>query len=172
MFGYPVLDLGDGLIYTNYVRGDGFFISNIAPAVMMLADVALFARYHKRFNRRIAIAFWIYILLPIGAAVAQIFFVMFIAMMKQTTEEYKRQKTESARLDTELSMATRIQEDMLPNIFPAMIEALRTAENDTPEDIIQAVDIAINSFVKDAPQFDDLTMLCLEYRGSDDSSTH
>ena len=133
-YSYPVLDLGDGLIYTNYVRGDWYFISNIAPALMMLADVVLFARYHKRFNKRIAIAFWIYILLPIAAAVAQIFYseaqfiiwatviatvVMFIAMMKQTTEDYKRQKVESARLDTELSMATRIQEDMLPNIFPA-----------------------------------------------------
>ena len=132
-YSYPVLDLGDGLIYTNYVRGDGYFISNIAPAVMMLADVVLFARYHKRFNKRIAVAFWIYILLPIAAAIAQLFYseaqfiiwatvistiVMFSAMMKQTTEEYKRQKTESARLDTELSMATRIQEDMLPSVFP------------------------------------------------------
>lgn len=122
------------LMYILYSRGDFYFISNLAPAVMMIADVVLFARYHKRFNKRIAIAFWIYILLPIAAAVAQIFYseaqfiiwatvistiVMFIAMMKQTTEEYKRQKVESARLDTELSMATRIQEDMLPNIFPA-----------------------------------------------------
>ena len=131
---YPVLDLGDGLIYTNYVRGDGYFISNIVPIVMMLADVVLYARYHKCFNKRIAIAFWIYILLPIAAAIAQIFYseaqfiiwatvistiLMFTAMMKQTTEEYKRQKTETARLETELSMATRIQEDMLPSIFPA-----------------------------------------------------
>ena len=136
-YSYPVLDLGDGLIYTNYVRGDGYFISNIAPAVMMLADVVLFTRYHKRFDKRIAVAFWLYILLPIAAAAAQIFYdeaqfiiwatvistvVMFTAMMKQTTEEYKRQKTESARLETELSMATRIQEDMLPNTFPAFPE--------------------------------------------------
>lgn len=122
-YSFPALDLGNGLIFTNYVRGDGYFISNIAPAVMMLADVVLYARYYKRFNKRIAVAFWLYILLPIAAAVAQLFYsqaqfiiwatvistvVMFIAMMRQTTEEYKRQKVESARLDTELSMATRI----------------------------------------------------------------
>ena len=131
-YNYEYLD--DALMYILYVRGDGYFISNIAPAMMMLADVVLFTRYHKRFDKRIAVAFWLYILLPIAAAVAQIFYseaqfiiwatvistvVMFIAMMRQTTEEYKRQKTESARLDTELSMATRIQEDMLPNTFPA-----------------------------------------------------
>ena len=136
-YSFPALDLGDGLIFINYVRGDQYYISNIAPALMMVADVLLYARYFKRLDRRISIAFWIFILLPIAAAIAQLFYseaqfiiwatvistvVMFSAMMKQTTEEYKRQKTESARLETELSMATRIQEDMLPDEFPAFTD--------------------------------------------------
>ena len=52
-----------------------------------------------------------------------------------------------------------------------MIEALRTAENGTPKDILEAVDAAVNKFVGDAPQFDDLTMLCIEYNGASEDKT-
>lgn len=34
-----------------------------------------------------------------------------------------------------------------------------------PEEILPAVKREIDAFVKDAPQFDDITMLCMEYRG-------
>ena len=50
-----------------------------------------------------------------------------------------------------------------------MIEALRSAENGTPKDILSAVDEAVNRFVGDAPQFDDQTMLCIEYDGENES---
>lgn len=33
-----------------------------------------------------------------------------------------------------------------------------------PNEILPAVKADIDAFVKDAPQFDDITMLCLEYR--------
>jgi len=46
-----------------------------------------------------------------------------------------------------------------------MVDALRSAENEAPKEIVQAVDRAVADFVKDAPQFDDLTMLCLHYKG-------
>ena len=46
-----------------------------------------------------------------------------------------------------------------------MLAALREAEEGTPEQILGSVDRAVAAFVKDAPQFDDLTMLCVEYRG-------
>jgi serine phosphatase RsbU (regulator of sigma subunit) len=46
-----------------------------------------------------------------------------------------------------------------------LIDALRPAEDSDPKSIIEAVDAAIRGFVKDAPQFDDITMLCMEYRG-------
>ena len=36
-----------------------------------------------------------------------------------------------------------------------------------PQEILKNVREAVDSFVKDAEQFDDLTMLCLEYRGKD-----
>ena len=43
--------------------------------------------------------------------------------------------------------------------------ALNTCPDGTPEEILHAVKSAVDAFVGDAEQFDDLTMLCLEYRG-------
>ena len=47
-----------------------------------------------------------------------------------------------------------------------MISALNTCADDSPEAILRGVHSAVNTFVGDAEQFDDLTMLCLEYHGS------
>lgn len=45
-----------------------------------------------------------------------------------------------------------------------MLEALNTSQDKTPEEILKTVRSAVDGFVQDAEQFDDLTMLCLEYR--------
>jgi sigma-B regulation protein RsbU (phosphoserine phosphatase) len=49
-----------------------------------------------------------------------------------------------------------------------MIEALRTADDKSPKEVLETVDAAVNAFVGEAPQFDDLTMLCIEYKGQDE----
>lgn len=46
-----------------------------------------------------------------------------------------------------------------------MITALQQHQNGRTEDILHGIDLAVYEFVGDAEQFDDLTMLCLEYRG-------
>ena len=46
-----------------------------------------------------------------------------------------------------------------------MIEALNTDPDATPQQILKNVRSSVDAFVKDAEQFDDLTMLCLEYKG-------
>ena len=46
-----------------------------------------------------------------------------------------------------------------------MIEALNRRKDNSPEQVLHDVRRAVDDFVKDAEQFDDLTMLCLEYRG-------
>ena len=46
-----------------------------------------------------------------------------------------------------------------------MINALNADPDATPEQLLKNVRTAVDDFVKDAEQFDDLTMLCLEYRG-------
>ena len=40
--------------------------------------------------------------------------------------------------------------------------------NATPDRILKNVRKAVDDFVEEAEQFDDLTMLCLEYKGRDD----
>ncbi len=45
-----------------------------------------------------------------------------------------------------------------------IIEALNQVKDRSTKDILQKVSESIVDFVKDAPQFDDITMVCLEYR--------
>ncbi|MBR4428714.1 MAG: serine/threonine-protein phosphatase, partial [Clostridia bacterium] len=47
-----------------------------------------------------------------------------------------------------------------------MLEALNGCASSSPRDILGAVRASVDGFVKEAEQFDDLTMLCLEYRGT------
>ena len=47
-----------------------------------------------------------------------------------------------------------------------MIEALNAKPDATPKEVLTTVREAVDGFVGDAEQFDDLKMLCLEYRGS------
>ena len=46
-----------------------------------------------------------------------------------------------------------------------MVEALNSDPAASPEQIMANVRHAVDDFVKDAEQFDDLTMLCIEYKG-------
>lgn len=57
--------------------------------------------------------------------------------------------------------------DASNNLFGTdlMVEALNRAKDASPEEILACVDSAVNDFVKEAEQFDDLTMMCLEYKG-------
>jgi serine phosphatase RsbU (regulator of sigma subunit) len=50
-----------------------------------------------------------------------------------------------------------------------LVHALRMAEKRSPQEIIEHVNSIVKDFVKEAPQFDDLTMLCLEYLGPKES---
>ena len=47
-----------------------------------------------------------------------------------------------------------------------ILESLRSSEEGTPREILEAVNHAVNEFAGDAPQFDDLTMMCVEYKGA------
>jgi len=46
-----------------------------------------------------------------------------------------------------------------------MLEALNKDPGADPETILRNVNEGINGFVRNAEQFDDVTMLCLEYKG-------
>ena len=47
-----------------------------------------------------------------------------------------------------------------------MVQALNNAPEADPEKIISNVRSSVQEFVKNAEQFDDLTMLCIEYLGN------
>ena len=59
--------------------------------------------------------------------------------------------------------ATNAEERMFG--MERMLRALNTEPEAAPARILQNVSAAVTDFVKDAEQFDDLTMLCMEYRG-------
>ena len=46
-----------------------------------------------------------------------------------------------------------------------MVDTLNGNPDASPEQTLKAMNEAVEAFVQDAEQFDDLTMLCLEYRG-------
>ena len=48
-----------------------------------------------------------------------------------------------------------------------MLDALNTAADAAPKEILERVQTSVDAFVRDAEQFDDLTMLCLSYLGTD-----
>ena len=48
-----------------------------------------------------------------------------------------------------------------------MIEALNRVGDVDPKGLIDSVYGSVNAFVKEAEQFDDITMLCMEYRGTE-----
>ena len=52
-----------------------------------------------------------------------------------------------------------------------MLDALNSGSNVQPEQVLKNVRGAVDDFVKDAEQFDDLTMLCVEYRGVTDTDS-
>ena len=47
-----------------------------------------------------------------------------------------------------------------------MIDALNTEPDASPEQLLKNVRTAVDGFVRDAEQFDDLTMLCIEYKSA------
>ena len=46
-----------------------------------------------------------------------------------------------------------------------MLDALNSCADGTPEEILRAVRSAVDAFVGEAEQFDDLTMMCVEFKG-------
>ena len=47
-----------------------------------------------------------------------------------------------------------------------MLDALNEDPDASPQQLLSSVRRGVDGFVREAPQFDDLTMLCLEYRGA------
>ena len=117
-----------------YHRAAGYLLSNVSPLLMLIVDMILLVRYRRNIDRLVKIAFWNYMIAPITAIIIQSFFYgiqfiifatvgaavyMFAVIVKNQNQQYQKQQIENARIETELTMASSIQADMLPNIYPA-----------------------------------------------------
>ena len=120
-----------------YHRSKLYILSNVFPVIMLIHGMYLLIRFRSEYEKRILRAYWIYIAAPLAAIIVQAVFAeikfillattvaavyMFAVITDNLTEKYEKQKQETSRIETELSMATRIQADMLPNLFPAFPE--------------------------------------------------
>ncbi len=131
-----------GMIYSFdesnvYRRAPLYVLSNVCPLAMLLIDVVVLLRCCKDVDRRVKSAFWVYMIAPIAAIVIQsalygvqlIIFAtvgaavyMFSVIVQNQNAAYEKQQVESSRIETELTMASSIQADMLPSIYPAFPE--------------------------------------------------
>ena len=59
--------------------------------------------------------------------------------------------------------ATDAEKELFGN--ERMVAALNEKPDGSPQEILKTVRTSVDAFVKDAEQFDDITMLCLEYKG-------
>jgi len=48
-----------------------------------------------------------------------------------------------------------------------LVTALNKVRDGSPEDVLAGVSRDLDRFVRDAEQFDDVTMLCMEYKGDE-----
>ena len=81
-------------------------------------------------------------------------------------KEYELQLTPGAKLflyTDGVPEATNAQNELFG--VERMLEALNGSTGDTPEELLKQVRRSVDGFVREAEQFDDLTMLGLEYKG-------
>jgi len=52
-----------------------------------------------------------------------------------------------------------------------MLDTLNSAPDASPEETLDNVQSAVDGFVREAEQFDDLTMVCVEYKGTTPDKT-
>ena len=84
-------------------------------------------------------------------------------------KEYELQLSPGARVfvyTDGVAEATNVENELFGT--DRMIKALNTNPGAKAQEILGNVKNAVDGFVKDAEQFDDLTMLCMEYTGIDD----
>ncbi len=118
-----------------YHRGGAYIVTNAVHILFLIIDVYLLISCRHVFSKYTKTAAWLYILAPSVAIALQLFnnriqFIifatvvaainLFATIMKSLTEQYEAQKVESATIKAELDMASGIQSNMLPHLFPAI----------------------------------------------------
>ena len=85
-------------------------------------------------------------------------------MSKYSTYELKLEEGDSLFVYTDgVTEATNKENELFGN--DRLVDALNNRESENVIQVIDGVALAIDDFVQDAPQFDDITMLALHYNG-------
>ena len=91
-----------------------------------------------------------------------------IAGLKYKEYEIQLEKGSKLFIYTDgVAEATNINDDLFG--IERTVDALNSANNKAPKEIIYSVKKCVDDFAGEAPQFDDLTMLCFEYKGFADN---
>ena len=84
--------------------------------------------------------------------------------MKYREESFTLEPGSSLFLYTDgVAEATNAQEQFYG--YERMLAALNTTEGMSAEETLRTVREDVDRFVEEAPQFDDLTMMCITYKG-------
>ncbi|MBO4323151.1 MAG: PP2C family protein-serine/threonine phosphatase [Clostridia bacterium] len=117
-----------------YHRAGGYLLSNLFPVIMLIINIVLLVKYRSNVSRRLKAALWNYMIAPLVAVAVQSAFYglqllifatvgaaiyMFGVIVQGQNERYEEQRAENSRIESELNLASNIQADMLPNIYPA-----------------------------------------------------
>ena len=124
-----------------YQRGSGYIYMVLISLLTIVLQIDVIIRSRKRFSMKTLVVLLLFSVVPILAAVVQVFlyglslinfglvamvvvlYVSTLTRLSEQMEAYRRDllamTLQQERVNTELALATRIQTDMLPNIFPA-----------------------------------------------------
>ena len=92
---------------------------------------------------------------------------------RRTVPEYRDDERKKHKNELPAVLKGGLKEAADPELqlfgIDRMLETLNKDTGASPGKILENVRTAVSTFVKDAEQFDDLTMLCVEYKGTKES---
>ena len=86
--------------------------------------------------------------------------------IQYTTHQIKLEKGDRLFVYTDgVTEATNAENELYGE--ERLLQIMKTTDNKTPREVLELVRNDINAFVKDAPQFDDITMLEMYFLGDE-----
>ncbi len=120
-----------------YHRSSLYILSNVTVFLIILQGIAVLIHYRNKFRPDVYVALWLYMIAPLIGMILQSVYsgvkwivfatvmasaYMFVVITSDFNKKYVTQSMEKSRIESELTLATRIQESMLPSLFPAFPE--------------------------------------------------
>lgn len=144
-----------------YIRGSLYLLANLGPVIMLVGCMVLLFCFSRRIGKLVKIAFWIFVATPLFAIVIQslsydvqyiilaivgssVF--MYFAILKEQSEQYKKQNDAITKLQNGLIL-----------VLADLVESRDKCTGDHIKKTAQYVDIIANQLKKDNIYSDQLT---------------